>query len=127
MYASFRIETVTIPVKVAILGGDPIIGGSLGALLQSAGYRAQFLSENRVDKIDELLAGSQLVIVAPSASSEFEKALLERMSRQPALERPVLELVPVNGEQSVREHALPWPCSLEELERTINSVLLARG
>ena len=113
--------------RVAILGGDPIIGGSLEALLQAAGYHARFLPETGLDRIDELLAGSQLVIVAPLASSELEKALLERMSRQPTLEIPVLELVPLNGEQSVRDHALPWPCSLATLKRTINAVLLSRG
>jgi hypothetical protein len=118
---------VAIPAKVAILGGDPIIGGSLEALLQAAGYRARFLSETGVDRIDELLADSQLVIFAPLASPKLERALLERMSRQPGLEIPVLELVPLNGEHSVREHALPWPCSLEMLKRTIDSVLLTRG
>jgi hypothetical protein len=118
---------VATNAKVTILGGDLIIGESLEALLQAAGYRAQFLSETGVDRIGEWLADSQLVIVAPLASPEFEKALLEEMSRQPALETPVLRLVPLNGERSVPEHALPWPCSLETLKRAINDVLLTRG
>jgi len=118
---------VAAKAKVTILGGDLIIGESLEALLQAAGYRARFLSESRVDKIDELLVDSQLLIISPALSPEFRKALSETMLRKPTVEIPVLVLLPVNGEQSVRrEHIVPWPCSLEKLKLAIDSALSTR-
>jgi hypothetical protein len=116
---------VAAKAKVTILGGDLIIGESLEALLQAAGYRAQFLAETRVDRIEELLDHSQLLIILPALSPEFRKVLSDTMLREPIAGIPVVELLPVNGEQSIRgEHVVPWPCSLEKLKLEIDSALL---
>jgi len=118
---------VAAKAKVTILGGDLIVGESLEALLQAAGYRARFLSETRVDRIDELLVDSQLLIIFPALSPEVRKVLSDTMLRQPTVDIPVLELLPVNGEHVVRgEHIVPWPCSLEKLKLAIDSALLTR-
>ena len=115
---------VAAKAKVTILGGDLIVGESLEALLQAAGYRARFLSETRVDRIDELLVDSQLLIIFPALSPEVRKVLSDTMLRQPTVDIPVLELLPVNGEHVVRgEHIVPWPCSLEKLKLAIESAL----
>lgn len=92
--ASCQTEMVATQVKIAILGGDPIIGGSLEALLRAAG-------------------------------SEFREVLRDIVPSWTVVEIPVLELLPVNGEQIVwGEHVVPWPCSPERLKRAIDSALL---
>jgi hypothetical protein len=116
----------TSRAKVAIVGGDPVLGGALEVLLQAAGYRARFLSVPVVDKPDELLAGFQLLIVAPALSAERRKALLDVILNPTApVKIPVLELLPANGgEQHVRgKRAVLWPCPMEGLKRAIDALL----
>ncbi len=118
----------TAHTKVAIIGGDPIVGEALEVLLRAAGYRARFLPEFVMDELGELLADSQLLLVAPVLSAERRKALLEMMS-SPAtpVNIPVLELLPANGGQHLQgEYVLLWPCSTEELRRAIEAALLAQ-
>jgi hypothetical protein len=116
---------VAANAKITILGGDLIIGESLEALLQAEGYRTRFLSETGVDTIEELLVDSQLLIILPALSPDFRKVLSGTMLREPIAGIPIVELLPVNGEQSVRGgHIVPWPCSLENLKLVIDSALL---
>ena len=119
----------TARVNVVIVGGDPVIGRALEVLLQAAGYRTWFLSEPVVDKLDELLADSQLLLVAPALRTERRKALLNVVSGPSALVKiPVLELLlPDEGEEHIQgQHVVFWPCSMEELKRAINVALLAQ-
>ncbi|MBA2714946.1 MAG: hypothetical protein H0U55_15500 [Rubrobacteraceae bacterium] len=112
---------------VAILGGDPVTGRSLEALLQAAGYRARSLAEERMDEINEVLADSQLLVVVPSSSSAFRNVLLRALSSLPSAGMPVLELLPVDGEQIFRtQHVLAWPCPPEKLKRAIETALHSR-
>ena len=112
--------------KVAIVGGDPVIGEALEVLLQAAGYRARFLSEPVADKLGELLVGSQLLVVAPTLNAECWKTLLD-VVLSPAVKVPVLELLPADGERHFRgEHVLLWPCSTEELRRAVDTALLSQ-
>jgi hypothetical protein len=118
---------VAVQARVAILGGDPTIGGSLEALLQAAGYTASYFSEDKLNDVGKVLADYQLLIVAPAASSELRRILLALASSELAPEIPVLELLAMNGEQIVRgDRILPWPCTMEELRLAIDSVLLTR-
>jgi hypothetical protein len=115
---------VSARAKVILLDGDLMIGESLEALLQASGYRARFLSETNVDRIGEVLVDSQLLILPPALSPEFRKVLSDTILRGSAAGVPVLELLPVDGDQSVRgEHIVPWPCSLEKLKLAIESAL----
>ena|SRR5215210_6532397 len=115
--------------KVAIVGGDPVIGEALEVMLQAVGYRTRFLPESVMDELGELLADSQLLLVAPALSAEGRKALLEIMlSPTMPVNIPILELLPANGGQHLQgEHIVLWPCSMEELNRAIDEVLFDQG
>lgn len=106
------------------------MGEALEALLQAAGYRTRFLPESVMDELlGELLADSQLLLVAPVLSAKRRKALLEMMlSPMMPVNIPVLQLLPANGGQHLQgEHIVLWPCSGEELKRAIDALLLDRG
>jgi hypothetical protein len=114
--------------KVAILGGDPVTSRFLEALLRATGYRAWSLPEDRVDEIDQVLADSRLLIVAPSPSAKFRNVLLDRLSGQPTVEIPILELLSLEGERIFQgERAALWPCSPEALKRAVDSALHFEG
>jgi hypothetical protein len=115
--------------KVAIIGGDPVVGEALEVLLQAAGYRTWFLSESVMDDLGEELADSQLLLVAPLLSAKRRKAILELLlGPMTPVNIPVLELLPANGGHHRRgEHTLLWPCSGEELKQAIDALLLDRG
>jgi hypothetical protein len=120
----------TVHTKVTILGGDPVVGEALEVLLQAAGYCTRFLPESVMDELlGELLADTQLLLLAPVLSSERRKALLDMMQGPTTpVNIPVLELLPANGGQHLQgEHILLWPCSGEELKRAIDALLLDRG
>ena len=116
--------------KVAIFGGDPVIGEALEIMLQAVGYRTRFLPEFVMDELlGELLADSQLLLVAPTLSAEGRKALLEIMLSSTMPENfPILELLPANRGQHLQgEHIVLWPCSMEELKRAIDELLSDQG
>jgi hypothetical protein len=118
----------TAHTKVAIIGGDPVIGVALEILLQAAGYHTRFLSEPEADELGGLLADSQLLVVAPTLGAERRRALLSIVS-SPAtsMKIPVLELLPADAEQRLRGgNVLLWPCSTEELRLAIEAALLAQ-
>jgi hypothetical protein len=117
----------TAYTKVVIIGGDPVVGEALEVLLQAAGYRTRFLPESVIDELGELLADSQLLLVAPVLSAERRKALLGTMlGPTTPVNIPVLELLPANGGQHLQgDHVLLWPCSTEELRRAVDAALLA--
>lgn len=120
----------TVRTKVVIIGGDPVVGEALEALLQAAGYRTLFLPESVVDELlGEVLADSQVLLVAPVLSDRRRRTLLEIVLRSPtmAVNVPVLELLPANGGQHLQEHVVLWPCSGEELKRAIDTLLLDQG
>lgn len=119
----------TAHTKVVIIGGDPVVGEALEVLLQAAGYRTRFLPESAMDELlSEVLADSQLLLIAPVLSAERRKALLEMMlSPTTSVNIPVLELLPANGGQHLQEHIVLWPCSGEELKRAIDALLLNQG
>ena len=120
----------TAPTKVAIIGGDPIVGEALEVLLQAAGYRPRFLPETGMDELlmGEMFADSQLLLVAPVLSAKRRKALLEmKLSPTTPANIPVLELLPANGGRHLQEHIVLWPCSGEELKRAIDALLFDQG
>lgn len=104
------------------------MGEALEVLLQTAGYRAQFLPEPVMDELGELLMDSQLLVVAPALSAERQKTFLEMMlSSATPVNIPILELLPVDGERRfLGGHVLLWPCSTKELRRAVDAALLAQ-
>jgi len=112
--------------KVVVVGGGPVIGAALESLLESAGYRVRFLPESMMNELDELLADFELVVVAPALSAERRRALLDAVLSPPGSAKiPVLELLPANGEERhFRGGVVLWPCSVEELKRAIDALLV---
>src|SRR5215208_372330 len=92
--------------RLVVVGGDPVIGGALEVLLQAAGCRVRFIRLPNVDRLDELLADYQLLLVAPDLSYEYRTALLDVMVGSAALAMvPILELVSADW---VRAVARKW-------------------
>jgi hypothetical protein len=113
--------------KVVVIGGDAVIGAALEALLESTGYRVQFLPEFAMDELGASLADAQLLIVVPTLSLQRWQAVLKLTSSPLSARIPVLQLLPTNGkEQRIRGYAVPWPCRVEELKRAIDHALLAQ-
>jgi hypothetical protein len=112
--------------KVVVVGGDPVIGAALESLLESAGYRVRFLPESLMYELDKLLADYELMVVAPTLSAERRRALLDvLLSQLGSTKIPVLELLPANGEERrFRGGVVLWPCSVEELKRAIDALLV---
>jgi hypothetical protein len=116
-------------IKIAILGGDQLVGHILERLLQSVGYNARYLNGSLVGEPTELPEGTGLVIFAPRIPSERRKAFLSRMGSSAATAGlPVLELTPLPAEVLPDEHErvdlVAWPCHIQELEREIEAALL---
>lgn len=109
---------------VAVLGGNRVIGRVLELLLQTAGYRARFLEDARPDSLGELLSGVELVILPPLLGTERREAYLEAIAATPAAAVPLMELVR-DGEETDSSvgNIVPWPCSLEILEREVRAAL----
>ena len=118
------------PNKIAILGGDLLVGRSLEVALQGVGYEARFLNGSFTGEPAELLDEEvRLVIFAPRMNTERQKAFLSRVRGTPATAGvPVLKLVTVSdASQNGREELVglvAWPCPTEVLTREIEAALL---
>lgn len=116
-------------IVVAILGEDQLVGRALGLLLRGTGWNVRFLGEPVVDKLGELLAGAQLLILTPTKSADHRENLIDGLKGEPATATmPVLELITTldvtrNG---YGRHVM-WPCRIDELVREIRDALLASG
>ncbi len=119
------------PIKMAILGGDLLVGRTLEVALQGVGFDARFLNgslltEDPTEPLDEEL---RLVIFAPRMSAKRRKAFLGHVRGTAATAGvPVLELVTASAaSRNGREELVglvAWPCPTEELEREIEAALL---
>jgi hypothetical protein len=119
------------PIKIAIVGGDLLVGRSLEVALQSSGYDAHFLNGSLTDdEPTELLDEVGIVIFAPRMSTKRRRSFLSRVRGTLATVRvPVLELVTTasvaseNGREEL-VGLVSWPCPIEDLEREIEAALL---
>jgi hypothetical protein len=109
---------------VAVLGGNRIIGGILETSLQMAGCDARFLAGTESGELGDLLSDVRLVILPPLLGTERREAYLEGIAATPAAAVPLLELVR-DGEEpkSLAGNFVPWPCSLEVLEREVKAAI----
>src|SRR5215212_162256 len=120
-------------IKIAILGGDVLVGRILEVALQGVGYDARFLNGSLTDdEPTELLDEVGIVIFAPRMSTKRRRSFLSRVRSTLATVRvPVLELVTTasvasqNGQEEL-VGLVPWPCPIEDLEREIEAALLDR-
>jgi hypothetical protein len=116
------------PIKIAILGGDLLVGRTLEVALQGVGYDARFLNGSFTGEPTELPEGLRLVIFAPRMSIERRKVFLSCMRSSAATAGlPILELATVRDEVRAEQEGVDrvaWPCPTEELEREIEATLL---
>jgi hypothetical protein len=112
---------------VAILGGSSVVGRALESLLRPAGYDARFFPEHSAG-LAGTLGGASVALILPSLNTRRKEALIARLTTAPpTADLPIIELAPHpdrvrNGQRTI----VPWPCSLEELERSIEAALSAR-
>jgi hypothetical protein len=110
------------PATIAIPGDNPVIGRALESLLASADYAARFYSEYPQGEA-EPLGGARVALVLPASSSRRQEALLTLIRTTPSTTNlPVIELTTTPNE-SGHGTRLPWPCSIEDLRRSIDETL----
>ena len=123
-------------IKIAIFGGDLLVGRSLEAALRGVGYDARFVNSSILsgasltDEPAERFDGVGLVVFTPRMSTERRKALLSNLrGAPPTAEVLVLELV--TGSDDASEYGreelvrlVSWPCSTQELGRRIEAAKL---
>ena len=123
-------------IKIAIFGGDLLVGRSLEAALRGVGYDARFVNSSILsgasltDEPAERFDGVGLVVFTPRMSTERRKALLSTLRDAPrTAEVLVLELV--TGSDDASEYGreelvrlVSWPCSTQELGRRIEAAMI---
>ena len=108
---------------VAILGENPVVGKALESLLLSSNLGARFFFEYPSGSA-ERLGGARVALVLPASSTERGQALMRRIRSCSATEGiPIIELITTPDEERNGYTRLPWPCSLQELKRSIEAAL----
>ncbi len=114
---------------IAIFGADTVVGGALRALLEGSGYRTSPIDAHPAGVADELLEGTDLLLLAPRLDEGAREAFVgavgksdPRHARTPviALSTP-LEEVPLEGVIGV-----PWPCETRVLVDRIEAAIDCR-
>ena len=118
-----------VPITVAILGGDPLVGRALKVVLGGACYDTRFLNGSFVYKPVELPEEVRLVILAPGLHNKGRERFLNRMENAPlAAKVPVLELVRASERERAEQLGyVLWPCRTNDLKQEIEAVLLAES
>jgi hypothetical protein len=120
-------------IALTILG-DPIVGQALMLLLRGSGYEAKFVPASSLSQ-QLWLKGSDLLLLTPTPelSAEHREALVASLEEGTSsatmqvleLATPLSQETPKGGMEGERWHYVPWPCSIEELERWIEAVMSA--
>ena len=119
-------------IALTILG-DPVVGRALMLLLRGSGYEAKYLPASSLLSQHLPLNGSDLLLLTPTPelSSERREALVAllrertRTAKMQVLElaTPLSQETPKGGMEGERWHYVSWPCRIEELEGSIESVM----
>ncbi len=106
-----------------------MVGRALELLLQGAGYDARFVADPVMDKLGELLAGVQVVLLGPTLSAGRRESFLNGLRDEPrTANMPVLELIPTSRRtRDGHGRHVMWPCRTKELLRHIGEVLSSTG
>lgn len=109
-----------IPPTVAVLGGDPVVGKAMEAMLTDAGYDALFFATPPMNGSRHLLDGAQVLLLAPGINATERDAFLGDRTRT-----PVLELVTIlDKAHNGRSGRVPWPAGVEEFGKELDTFLL---
>jgi hypothetical protein len=114
-----------LTATVAILGGNSVVGRALEVLLQGLGYDTRLVEESGTP--EELLGGTQLLLAAPTVTTDSRERFVARMRSTPGTTTiPVLTLsTTYKGELADQPGLVPWPCRLEDLKKEIDTTLFA--
>jgi CheY-like chemotaxis protein len=134
---------------VAIFGANPVVDKALALLLEGEGYSARVLKPSPTGAVaeqeEELLAGVDLVVLAPSLSTSECDAFLAARRRRTTPHRPTTsssssppipvivlctpmkEAPPLLEEEDEALRSVPWPTSRERLVGEIEAGLLQAG
>jgi len=117
------------PITLVICG-EPVVGRALVLVLRGSRYDVRFLTAASLSD-PGALDGVQLLLLTSTFDSRWGEDLLVELGLAPGGDAgiPVLQLIAASERTPKGEtrpgHVLPWPCSIEELERRIEAVLLA--
>ena len=112
---------------VAILSDNPLVGGVLEMLLESAGFEVRLLEEIDAFKVEDLLEGVDVLLLGRGLSDGRREVFLSALaSTLETATIPVLSFSPgTKGSLAEEDRLVPWPCRIEDLAREIEAVLQA--
>ncbi len=117
------------PATIAILGADTVVGSALWALLEDSGYQTIPLDAYPTGVVDELLDGTDLLLLAPRLDEGVREAFVGAMGKS----TPKKVDIPVIALSTIVEEDLPekeevlsvtWPCETKVLVDQIEAALL---
>jgi len=116
------------PTTIAILGGNPVVGGALSVLLEGSGYQTIPLDSYPTGIVDELLDGADLLLLTPRLDEGVREAFLGAMGKSTPQKAniPVITLTTAVQERPQDEgvQSVPWPCATRVLVERIEAALL---
>ena len=117
---------------VAILGADTVVGRALCALLEGSGYHTTPLDAYPTGVVDELLDGTDLLLLAPRLDEDVREAFLGAMGKSASqtADMPVIALSTAEEEGLPEKEGVlrvPWPYETKALVQRIEAVLSGDG
>jgi hypothetical protein len=117
------------PTTIAILGADTVVGRALCALLEGSGYNTIPIDSYPTGVVDELLDGTNLLLLAPRLDKGVREAFLGAMGKStPQVgDMPVIALsTTLDDGMPQKEGVLrvPWPSEAKVLIERIEAALL---
>jgi hypothetical protein len=115
------------PATIAVLGADTVVGHALCALLEGSGYETVPLEAYPTGVVDDLLDGSDLLLIVPRLDEGVREAFLGAIGKSATqrAQMPVI-LLSTSAEESTPEErvlSVPWPCPTEDLVGRIEAAL----
>ena len=108
-----------IAPTVAVLGGDPVVGKAIEAVISDAGYDALLFTALPTNGSRHLLDGARVLLLAPGITTRERETFLK------GRKTPVVELVTILDESQQRQGGrVTWPAGVEEIGREIDVALL---
>ena len=119
------------PTTIAVLGADTVVGRALCARLDNSGYGTTPIDAYPTGVVDELLGGSDLLLIVPRLDEGVREAFLGAMGKgiPQNAGMPVIFLSTATTEESLVEERVlhvPWPCTVEDLVDRIETAIIRR-